>query len=272
MKHISIKYPAQFLFACILIAACGNRHAAPSSEDVRIDESPLPEEVTSIVSSITDNDASRFASHVRYPLVRPYPLRNIEDSVQMVAYFPIVVDDSIRSIVRDAARKDWSEAGWRGWTLDAGQYLWIEDKLYSMPYLSDTEKNMLEVAISRDMESIAPELREGWEPTFCLVGTDDHTLYRVDYQESTGKYRMLVYPEGVGLGGNPSGTFFGEMETEGSAANRIYTFRSESGDTMEYDYDDTGEGTSLTSVHGDEPPRRIAVSPVYWLDYARCSK
>lgn len=272
MKQSYIKYPVQFLFASLLLVACGNRNAAPSSEEVVMDESPLPEEVTSIISAIADNDAPRFASRVSYPLVRPYPLRNIEDSAQMVAYFPIVADDSIRNIIKNAERRDWSEVGWRGWTLDAGQYLWIEDKLYSMPYLSGAEKAMHDLAVTRDMESIAPGLRDGWEPSFCLVGSADKTLYRVDHQEATGKYRMLVYPGGAALGGEPAETFIGEMTTEGSAANRIYTFRSESGEVMEYEYDDTGEGTSLTSTRDGMSPVKIAVSPAYWLDYARASK
>lgn len=269
MKKTVITYMFVAAGAGVLLLSCKGREGGNRSEDVVMDESyPLPVVVNQVVEAVSNGDAHSFAGNISYPLVRPYPLRNIEDSVQMVAYYPILVDDSLRNVVAKSDRKDWSEAGWRGWTLDAGQYLWIDEKVYAIPYLSATEKAMLDVAIARDMETLAPDLRKGWSPEYCLVGTTDGTLYRVDHNLKDGKYRMLVYNKGTKLGNKPSAILQGEMSTEGTEANRVFTFRASNGDFMEYLYDDSGEGASLTYTAKGGKERNIDVTPVYWLDYA----
>lgn len=257
------------LFAAMTaITGCKGRPTA-NSEDVVMNESaPLPTVVDEVITSITANNPSAFAANVSYPLERPYPLHDITDSAQMVAYYPILVDDSLRNVVKTARRKDWSEAGWRGWTLDAGQYMWFDEKLYAMPYLSEAEKAMLNVVITKDIESLPKELREGWTPAYCLEGIADGTLYRVDHKPETDSYRMLVYPAGKSIRQKPAQILAGSMRTEGSESNRIYTFRGAGDTVFEYASDDSGEGMSFTSTPKGGKSRNVDVNKVYWLDYA----
>ncbi|MDE6378204.1 MAG: hypothetical protein K2K72_05610, partial [Duncaniella sp.] len=52
----------------------------------------VPDEVRPVAEALLADSAAAFASAVSYPLDRPYPLHAIEDSVQMVNYYPTMVD------------------------------------------------------------------------------------------------------------------------------------------------------------------------------------
>lgn len=255
-----------------MMGSCNHRqnndnHA--DGENLVIDTTtPLPQEIGRITAAVKDGDAKKFAGEVSYPLERPYPLRNITDSTEMVEYYPVMVDDSLRNVVARSRRSDWSKAGWRGWTLDAGQYLWVDGKIYAVPYISKAEKGLLELTTKRDLATLPKRLRKGWKPVMCLVSNDSGTVYRLDEEDSTASYRMMVYSRGTNLRGEPRKIMRGKMETEGSEGNRVFRFTAPDGSRAEYQADQTGE-EPLTIVM--ESPKgghttEEEVRNAYWLD------
>ena len=55
--------------------------------------SPIETRITNVSQAIINGDAPALAAMVSYPIDCSYPLRNIEDSTQFVAYFDILFDD-----------------------------------------------------------------------------------------------------------------------------------------------------------------------------------
>lgn len=260
------------LFMVAGLAACGHSKAGTpqSQESVEIADTltPLPPVVGKLAASMVNGDAPAFASVVDYPLARPYPLKPVRDSVEMVDYFPVMVDDSIRNVVSRATRADWSLLGWRGWTLDGGQYLWVEDKLYSYPYLSEAELGLLKLVRRRDMATLPPDLRRDWKPVMCFVSDSGKEVFRIDERGDSGLYRLLVYDTPKHLNGNPAMNLEGRMRQEGTMQNRIFTFRGSNGEEAELYADDAQEcQPGLTLRQGPESrPRNILLLPSYWLD------
>lgn len=146
------------------------KDAAVSSAQAAHDEAP--EELTTLGEQIAAGNAKAFAKACSYPIERPYPLRNIADTASMESYFPVMIDDSIKQVIKSADSSRWHNTGWRGWTLDNGEYLWWDGDLYAVNYVSAAEKALLKRLADEEMESLAPELRKGWRPYFCLIGVD----------------------------------------------------------------------------------------------------
>lgn len=159
-----------------VVTGCASRQENRAGDDTP----GWSEDVDSVAEALAGHDAAALARVTVYPLERPYPLRDIEDSAAMVAYYPIMVDDSLRHVVAAADTSRWISAGWRGTTLDNGGYVWIDRGLYAVNYMSEAEKALRDILVRDEMESLAPELRDGWEPAFCVVDPHDGTLYRVD--------------------------------------------------------------------------------------------
>lgn len=251
-----------------------------------------PADVETLRQAFAAGDAMQVAHLTRYPIERPYPLQDIADSAQMVAYFPIMVDDSLRRVMANSTH-DWVETGWRGWTVGEGQYLWVDEGLYSINYISHAERALRDRLATEEMQSISPEMRKGWTPAFCLIGTDDGTLYRVDRnvrdrgamaaeaKEGTVAdlpdqdpadeeltYRLAVYPMGRELSGAPQQVMVGHLESEGSAMSRIYTFRDSIGDEAEYIADVMSEDVVpvITFRHNGKDVEH-PVRKAYWRDY-----
>ena len=45
----------------------------------------------------------------------------------MVAYYPTLIDDTLKKTIEEAPDSTWQEQGWRGWTLYDGSYIWIDN-------------------------------------------------------------------------------------------------------------------------------------------------
>lgn len=227
---------------------------------------PVSESVEKVAQAIVSDDARAFASMVDYPLERPYPLRNVEDFASMVDYYRVMVDDSIRNVVRESRRTDWNEAGWRGWTLDAGQYIWIEGKVYSYPYLSEAEKRLLIEAVELDISTLPPDLGSGWRPVMA-VADDAGCIYRLDSEDASDRYRMMRYRRKRLDPARPEKIFVGDLERQGTEQNRLFTLRNGS-ETLIFMPDDSGEGMKLVSNTGGRSATRI-VRSVHWTDYVK---
>lgn len=257
--------PSYFAFialAAVAFCACGRSDKTPSS---------LPPEVKNVVKAAKDKSPQEFAAVCEYPVERPYPLRDVADSIQMVEYYDVLVDDSLRNVVASSKPSDWDKLGWRGYTLLDGSYLWIDGRVYSIPYVSKAEKQLITSLSEEEMKSLPPQMRQGWHPAGCLMDTVGGTIFRIDANSrpdapSDSAFRLSVYPLGADLSAMPGDAFAGFMRVEGSAGVRTYYFRDAAGNSMEYSPDDTGGDSMIVFKPSDGSPMSYKVLKTYWRD------
>ncbi len=263
------------------------KDAAVSSAQAAHDEAP--EELTTLGEQIAAGNAKAFAKACSYPIERPYPLRNIADTASMESYFPVMIDDSIKQVIKSADSSRWHNTGWRGWTLDNGEYLWWDGDLYAVNYVSAAEKALLKRLADEEMESLAPELRKGWRPYFCLIGVDNGSIYRIDkssadsvstgsvsdiateannaYTDTDCTYRLLVYTKNSDLHTAPADSMCGTMNVEGSAGSRRLYFKNRRGHRAEFAMDISDDSSPAIVIVNRNDSASHPVEHVYWRDY-----
>ncbi len=213
-------------------ASAGNAKADPVRTDT------LPPIVNELLRTVEANDSAGFAAIVSYPLARPYPLKDIPDAESMKAYYPVLMDDSIRTVLTSSSPADWEEYGWRGWAVADGQYVWVNEGLYDIPYVSRAELATLRRLIISEMESLDPSLRGAWKPESCLTDSVDGAVYRIDAASDgapTAIYRLAVYPRGTDLHRRPTRVMKGHRNSEGSAGEITYRFVYRNPETQDSD-------------------------------------
>lgn len=260
------------LFLLPLVCALGClgacRHSArPDISELEKCDS-IPKSIKSLVKAVADNDSSAFASIVSYPLERPYPLRNIETPGQMRGYYSVMVDDSLRRVLTASGPADWKEYGWRGWSLQRGEYVWVDSDLYAVDYLSVRERQMLDSLTKAEMSSLASDFSEGWTPEMCLQTQGDNAVLRIDSRKDTSlipRYRLLIYPAGSDLRSVPAYTLYGYRDTEGTAGTRVYMFSAPSGREVRFSLDIPDGSTPVVEF----PDTIVPVNQTYWLDLVR---
>lgn len=272
MKPISYILPAAailFLSGVAFSSCSGNNNRKENCED-------LPEEVRPVAKAILKDSPTEFASVVSYPIERPYPLKNVKDSAEMVTYYPTLVDDTIKQVVREAPDTAWHSEGWRGWTIGDGSYFWIDSgKIYEITYLSNKEKNTLDSLQNLEIETLDPSLRAGWVPVGCVQDTISGDIFRIDTQDGTNPpiYRLAGYPNGSDLSGQPAFILFGSLELEGSMGNRFYHFTDENGTTVEYSPDAVSDEESpIMEMDHKGKAKHYKPKPDYWLDHIKLRK
>lgn len=239
----------------------------------RMRHDSLPDEVKVVALAIMNESADTFASNVNYPLSRPYPLKDIRDSAEMVRYYPTMVDDSLKRIISETPDTLWQECGWRGWTNVDKSYIWIDEgKVYEVDYLSNREKSLLDSLRKEEISSLDASLRGGWVPVFCMVDTVDGNIFRIDSDSLPDytSYRLAGYRVDSNLSAPPSIVLYGTLNTEGSMGIRYYHFTDSVGNGAEYMPDVCGED-SLPSIelYHNGKQKKIYVSPAYWLDHVK---
>lgn len=269
--------PLAYTIIGLLVAAtcagCGKDRTASAAstavEEVQNCDS-IPTGVKRFVKAIEKNDRKELAAVVSYPLQRPYPLHDIESAEEMEKYYAVMVDDSLRLIVTNAHPSDWVEDGWRGYTLKDGGYVWIDDSVYEIPYVSKRERTIRDSLSRREMSSVSKRLRGDWHPEFCLRGSENQTIYRIDSKKNKGKekiYRMVVYEKDADLTGDPAELLTGHKETEGTAQTAIYYFSGDGLVKAIYTPDVTDDTPPSIEYTGrDGTTLLIPVERVYWLD------
>lgn len=227
----------------------------------------IPGAVKTFVMAVTEDDSVRLASIISYPLQRPYPLEDIETPDRMVGYYSTLIDDSLKQVVANAGPSDWNENGWRGWTIGDGRYVWVEDSLYDVPYVSARENSLRHELIRKEMETLDPSMRTGWSPVLCLLRTTDGTVYRIDIEEKPGDkpYRLAEYRKEGNLHGKPHRMTRGHKESEGTAMSDSYIFEDKDVSTI-YNPDETDEAGNQVLLITDSKGNRTTwpVKKVYW--------
>lgn len=240
-------------------------------KEYNTDPVQLPDEVRPVAMAIMEDSPDSFAAVVTYPLERPYPLRNIMNSSEMALYYSIMIDDSLKNMVKSSTDTIWNHQGWRGWTLADGSYMWIDNgKIYAFNYISGKESQMLDSLREMEISTLDPSLRQGWIPVLCVVDTIEGDIFRIDSDNLTDTpvYRLARYCAGDDLAGKPFMILYGSLDTEGTMGNRFYHFKDSTGNNAEYS-PDMAEEDSVTAFEMNHSghPKRYHVVPTYWLDH-----
>lgn len=229
-----------------------------------------------IMLAVLNNDKSALASVVDYPLWRIYPLRDIEDSAQMVKYFDVIFDDSIKNVLRNMTVSSWDFHNYKGITFSNGEYLWATEggMISGINYYSKREQALLDGLRKQEMSSLDKSLHGEWYPIMCLRDVNDGTVFRVDghyadYSENYGnEIRMAIYDEGKNLYNKPSRVLMGVYHIEGSDPS-TYLYCSSHLDMvwLSLSFDDFVEPHGLRMKYYERgwEEERI-VEHCYWLD------
>lgn len=272
MRNIAMAFAA-----IILLVSCnGNNH---NSSENDIDDNYYSPMLQQIDSSIINNDAEAFASMTSYPIIRPYPIKDITDSATMVAYFPTIVDDSLRNMVRNKGLDGWQTMGWRGIMFNNGE-LWADTYIIAINYISKSEQALLDSLRAQEAASLHPSLNAiDFIPVMCIKDSDTNAIYRIDYcypdSNRFNTYRLAAYKNGSHLSGKPDVVLDGYLDIQGSSAVHYYNFGPDSVGKQIYfsiDYHEYTEpiyGNVNLSGHSIETHKfKLA----YWLDYVNVSK
>ena len=251
-------------------SACTRGGAAESSLDEIEANDSLPQAVKTLVKAVVENDSVGFANLMSYPIQRPYPLHDVENSEEMRSYYPKLVDDSLRQAISHSRPDEWQRQGWRGWSVKNGEYVWVDESVYDVPYLSRREKSTRDSLMKCEMESLAPSMRDGgWIPEGCYSHKGGNQIYRIDRRdEKEGQvYRLAVYPDHQHMGQDPEHILRGHQEADGTAVMVTYFFDGDDGSKAEFTPapdDDSVPTIYFTTPDGKETP--IEVKAEYWLD------
>ncbi|MEZ3551994.1 MAG: hypothetical protein K1W02_14960 [Muribaculaceae bacterium] len=269
MKTIRNILPILFsvgIFGVLVIGCKGKKSPDP-------DHSNLPEDVKPVALAILADSAESFAASVNYPLQRPYPIKDIKDSTEMVKYYPTLIDKEFKEKVHQSPDSLWEQVGWRGWTLGNGEYLWIDGgKIYVMDYVSKREQEMLDSLRKEEIATLDPSMRKGWTPVMCVIDTLNGDIFRIDIDSvnESPVYRLSGYRASANLSGRPSLMLYGNLETEGTMSVRFYHFSDSIGNDANYS-PDAIEDDSIPSIEMSKKgkAKRIPVRPTYWLDHIK---
>lgn len=177
-----------------------------------------------IKQCIIKGDAHQFASLVsNYPFPRRYPLKDIENKEQMIAYFNIMFDNRIKDMLRHSTDEDWGNGGWRGHAFKDG-LIWVYGGLItSVNYISAKENALYENTIKEDIASLHKTLqKKGIKPHRCFSDMVDGSILRID--QDGEEYRFTLWSKGKSLSGLPDVCAYGTREIQGSMANEYYSF------------------------------------------------
>ncbi|MCM1152321.1 MAG: hypothetical protein NC328_01540 [Muribaculum sp.] len=264
-----------FILTSILVASLASCDRQNHVAGRAADSDSIPSYVRDVINAVAANDSSRFAELISYPLSRPYPLHDIENPEQMKAYYATLVDDSLRQKISSSKTSDWSEMGWRGYTLDDGQYLWTDSLIYEIPYVSDSENRTLSRLLNEELSSLWSPMRSGWIPIESIESVDGSIIARIDREASpksdgfnpADKYRLAIYSNGASLHDKPSEILEGSMDIEGTELNRVYTFTASDGSRVIYDADLAGaDYPQLLREDASGNHKAVHVKKIYWLD------
>lgn len=258
--------------AALMICACTSRDTggATSNYNLIMDNDSIPEVIKNIVRAVHDNNPSLFAMEVGYPLQRPYPLKDINNEEEMKAYYNVIMDDSLRNVILNSSPEDWQRYGWRGYGLKDGSYLWVDDNIYAIDYVSQKEKALIDSLNIVEKNRLPGMMSEGWQPVLTLLSNDDGKIYRIDTRTDDrtkrGKlYRLSIYDshDPLELLKMPVQMLDGYSRIEGSMPVISYVFHDNEGKEYSVYPDDPVSGSPLLSTpEGDAKE----VEKAYWYE------
>lgn len=260
------------LAGAISLTGCSYRKAASDNLSAIAECDSLPQSVKELVKVVADNDSARFASMVSYPLSRPYPLHDITDASEMKKYYSTLVDDSLQNVLTETAPDGWHRFGWRGWSVSDGEYLWMEDSIYDVPYTSRKELARIENIRSRELATLPAQLAKGWTPVRSYRQHDGNRVFRIDRkngEDGEEIYRLLIYAKPPRTGENPEFVLTGGIDMEGTVMATVYSFKAPDGSTAELDAEPTDGSLPVIAITDKSGDRIFELVPSYWLDLVK---
>lgn len=257
---------AAALISSVTLASCHDANASKDSAESSLGEARPDDALNKLMRSLAEGDAPGFAAICVYPIQRPYPLKDIEDSVSMVDYFPILVDDAFKDRMAKADVKDWENYGWRGWSIGDDNALWFDDGLWAFTYLSPAESGLRKILAREEIMTLSPEYREGWNPVAAMAQSDGQSIFRID--TNGDEYRLMKFDDPSDVMSRPDLLLLGTLRTEGSADSRIFEFSDKRGVKAQYIPD--AESDLFVYISGPKTySDSVAVRPAYWRDIIR---
>lgn len=235
---------------CLMAGACSSGGSVKPTEK--------RSNVEIIMQSIVDGDAKQLASLTHFPIVRAYPLKNIENEQQLEVYFDTLFDDHFRQLMSQADENDWDSVGWRG-QMFADGLLWVYDSLTAVNYYSELELRLKQQLAEQEMNSLHPSLWGNWRPYGCYVDEKDGSVLRVDVGDD-GVCRLSVYHCGTKLSDRPDILVTGHMEIRGSIGVVYHHYESREGCEMVLDE------YECRLMMGEDGAQVHRLRPCYWRD------
>lgn len=271
IRHGYILIIPVLIAVCLLVYVANNKQLPfnPSTGIEEPDEMESEETLNLLSKSIAQRDAKTFSALCQYPIIRPYPLKDIEDAEQMQDYFDIIFDDSTCNSFKGVSADNWVEIGYSGYCFNHGQ-LWVSDKLYAINFLSEKEYSILQDRIAMDIESLHPALRfENMAPEICFKSAELNSIFRIDTDLQTDSMRLAAFPDGD-LKGYASFIAKGIIDIGGSGGITSYDFTLPDGDIYSFT-NGTNDGSWKLVVYPDgeldsSAATETKISVCYWLD------
>ena len=254
------------ILSSISIVSCHDAKAGKETTESSLGEPRPDKALNKLMRSLAEGDAPGFAALCVYPIVRPYPLKDIEDALSMVDYFPILVDAPLRDRMRKGKLDEWTNYGWRGWSMGEDHPIWFDDGVQFFDYQSPAESGLRKMLAREELKTLAPAYRDGWTPVMTLIQTDGRSVIRID--ANGDDYRMMAFDNTVDVSGKPAMFLLGSLRTEGSAGSRIFEFTDSVGTKAEYSPD--SEVSDRVFFSGPKADRKeMNVRQGYWRDVVR---
>ncbi len=237
--------------------------------------------LSAIMTSIANGNKYKLASLCLFPLERKYPLYDIQSPEQLIKYFDIMFDNKFRERMKRATIDDWYSCGWRGYGFGERRgtqsELSVYDILTAVNYYSDREKQMLGALQQEEIKSLHRSLQaEKWVPYACLLDVTDNSIIRIDVKEdysyeyhSTTTSRLLKYKKGGKASDIPDKIMFGTITTDGSANEREFNYKDNSGLSISFmDFDGGKDEYGRTEIDIEENGNTIThkIKKTYWRD------
>lgn len=279
------------LFSIALIMSCGN--GTPQSKSKSMDISKLSKEgkdfivrqeagncvdnadektvrtnLEKAVRCIVNNDAKGFAACCEYPIERSLPIHAITNEAEMIKYFDILFDDSIKAVLKNKTAKDWEPVGWRGLMLEQGN-LWgsnLNGKITAINFNSARERKLFNDMVAKDMAGLDTSLQGDWVIDEGFKCPNGYTV-RIDRSGDYKRFRIAIFFKGTSLHAKPDIMMYGKLEIDGTADNRHYTFKDDKGNEVSYWHSYTYEEGSSPfefSLSGEVKYESTDIKLVYW--------
>lgn len=207
--------------------------------------------VSKFIGYVKNKDKDRLAVIVSYPLTRQYPVPSIKNKLEFVERYDELFDDKLTKLITSSnPAKDWSEVGWRGITMGAGD-VWLNESgsIIAINYESVAAIKHKNDLIAKDRNSLFESLKKFAEP-ICILETIKFRI-RID-KMAGGMYRYASWNIKSKMSDKPDLVIEnGQYISEGSGGNHTYKFKK--GDYI-YDCD--------IIIIGEEayPPAKLTVT------------
>ncbi|GMO63827.1 MAG: hypothetical protein Ta2D_10680 [Rickettsiales bacterium] len=185
------------------------------------------EYVVNFIEIVKNDDKTKIAKIVNYPIARKYPLPPIQNEKDFIDRFDEVFDKKLKNlIINSDAEKDWGMVGWRGIIFQQG-LLWLDynGKLISINYMSDKEQKHYNNIVNNDKKNIYDSLKD-YEKIVGEYETKNYKI-RIDKTDNSG-YRYASWERNKSTSTKPNIVINNcGINYDGSGGNHSYICKNE---------------------------------------------